>query len=59
MKNFESIDQTFKVMRQLPLEVSFSQVKKWVSELPGIDYAKTPKKKWSFFKSMFPPISKN
>jgi len=57
-----SIDQTFKAMRQMPLEVSLSQVKKWISELPPINYYTTPKTsktKWSFFKSMFPPINKN
>lgn len=59
MENFESINQTFKAMRKLPLEVSFNQVKKWINELPGIDYAPKPKTKWSFFKSMFPPFSKN
>jgi len=62
MKNFTSIDQTFKAIRQLPLEVSFGQVKKWINELPAISHAKkteAQKTKWSFLKSMFPPISKN
>jgi len=59
MKNYESIDETFKALQQIPLEVSFTQVKKWVNELPLISRAKTPKSNWAILKSFFPPISKN
>jgi len=59
MENFESINQTFKAMRELPLKVSFSHVKKWVNDLPEISRFETPKTTWSFLKSMFPPTYKN
>jgi len=59
MKNFESIDQTFKAMRQLPIEVSFKQIKKWIDELPVIRKQDMPKSKWSYLKSFFPPINDN
>jgi len=57
MKNYKSIDQTFKAMRELPLEVSFAQVKKWLNELPVIRKQEMPKSKWSFLKSFFPPVN--
>jgi len=56
MKDFESINQTFKAMRQMPLEVSLDQVKKWLEESPT---ATNPKSIWSFFKGLFPPRNKN
>lgn len=54
MKN--SLDQTFKAIRQLPVEVSFNKVKKWVNDFSP---QSQPKSSWSFFKSIFPPINKN
>jgi len=56
MKDFESIDQTFKAIRQMPLEVSLDQVKKWISEPPKT----TPRKsKWSLLKWLFSLKNKN
>lgn len=51
MKQPQSIDTTFKAMRQLPLEVSLNQVKAWIKNAPS-----TPshKSRWSYFKWIFP-----
>lgn len=69
MKNFESIDETFKAMRQMPLEVSLNQVRKWISEAAALNFSQTPqtpkkyerkpKSNWAILKSFFPPINKN
>lgn len=50
MKDFEPIDQTFEAIRQMPLEVSIEQVKKWLDESHTM---KPSKSSWSFFKRLF------
>lgn len=41
MENEKTIRQTFRAIRQLPLEVSFQQVEQWVRQQPAFEMKKT------------------